>query len=214
MRCASSILTIVLAAASSSADEVTYTRPIDAPLAIGAPLSVSLPRFDIAGATLTGVQLTFHLGPSAHVLIENRMDHAGTFAGSFRAAAEFAAPGGAAAESDQFIILLDPIMLAADDGQTWTGPDCLNLGRLIVERDLFASAGDLAPYIGTGLFDSQVRVTSMLVQGTTGMEFEYDLSAHHLSGEASVTYTYVPVPGAILAMGVGLALLPRRRRVR
>ncbi|CAG0967231.1 hypothetical protein PHYC_01050 [Phycisphaerales bacterium] len=213
MRCWLFIAVSLFGSAYSTADVVTYTRPFDEPLTIGGPLNVALPRFDIPGATLTGVQLTVHLGPSAHVLIENRMSQEGTFAGSFRGVARFSAPGGAQAQSDQFLQLLDPVLLAADDGVNWTGPDCLNLGRVILERDLTAEPGEISPFVGVGDFDARVEVTAMFVECTTGMVFESDISVHRISGQASVSYTYVP--GAWTAAGLaGLAFTPRPRRVR
>lgn len=195
----------------AGAEVVSYTQPFDGPLTVGAPFSVSLPRFEIAGATLTGVELSFHVGPSAHVLVENRTSRPGTFAGAFRAEAGFVAPGGAAASSDQFFILFDPIMLEADDGVNWTGSDCANYGRLLLENDLASGVVDAAPYIGSGLFESRVLVSSMVIECSTGLQIESDISQHHLSGEARVTYTYIPAPPSALLL---LALVAQRRRVR
>lgn len=200
----------------ATADIVSYEADID-PTNVGSGSVVSLPQFDPALGTLTGVELYLEAEAfSGTIIWDNESDTITHVSLGIGATVTADAP-----ESLTIIVVplqegeADvPIDNEPNDGDAdFAGTDTLIVTGNTGSDSDSASPSTLGAYIGTETFDVTISSVLETTTSTSGGDGECQTTAGQYDGKVTVEYTYVPEPATLSLIGAGLgALLLRRKR--
>jgi len=212
---------LLLTSLKASASSVIYTGSIS-PSTLGNAVTTTLEQFNSALGTLTGVQVTldFTATPYATVFTFGPPQ---TFTSSDWASTTYPTsppnPWTISLGSDSWSLTQPTVTTGTiyGTGQTVpTYPGVLTLlGGTSASADLTAASGlDFASYTGSGVLVFGTSGTGTYTGSGTGLFFG---GGADLSGTASVTYTYAPVPepaslGLAGLGGLSLMLFRRQRK--
>jgi len=195
------------------ADTISYNAAIPT-TNTGSGRVVSLPQFDPALGTLTGVQLYLDADAFAGSIVWD--NESGTVTYVFLGIGATVT----ATAPDALTMIAIPLQegegnVAADnDGDPdYAGADSLSVTGGTGSDSDDANPTVFTPYIGAGMFDVIISSVVKTYSGTTGGTGVTNSTPGQYDGLVSVTYTYVPEPTTmgLLACG-GLAILSRRKR--
>lgn len=195
----------------SALQEIVQEREVTVPLVAGEAF-FNFDQFDDLGGTRTleEVVLSFDVVMNADVTAENEAPTAAEFFELlFDGDVEVLLDGFNISDtaSDAF-----GASLAESDGVESSGPDFVDFG--VVTLSLAASdsrTSNLDEYLGSGNIDGVLMsVGEFNFSGTTGATISVE--EFELLGSVSLTYRYVPAPGAAALLGFGGIAAARRRR--
>jgi uncharacterized protein (TIGR03382 family) len=194
-----------------SLQEIVQEREVSVPLVAGEAF-FNFDQFDDLGGTRTleEVELSFDVVMNADVTAENEAPTAAEFF-------ELLFDGDVEVLLDGFNISnmssdAFGATLAESDGTEGAGPDFVDYGTLTLGLSTSDSrTTNLSEYRGNGNVDGILTsVGEFNFSGTTGATITVE--EFELLGSVSLTYRYVPAPGAAALLGLsGLATLRRRR---
>ena len=178
--------------------------------------TVNLSQFDPSLGTLTGVELELNATEQADVTAENDSVSSGSMSVNLSGNVQGKGPGAIA----PIVTLImgtsaGPVSVSGTDGVPGSGPDFHDFGSLSdTESDSSSTASNLATYTGLGTVGFQITGSGgFSVSGVSDSTIHVtDFGA---SGDATVIYTYIPVPepsSIVLAAFGFLGIAAWRRR--
>ena len=179
--------------------------------------TVNLSQFDPSLGTLISVELFLSGTEQADVTAENDGVSGGSMSANLSGSLQGKGPGAIA----PIVTLLmstsgGPVSVAGTDGTPGSGPDFHDFGTLSdSQSDSTSTTSNLPTYTGLGTVAFQISGSGgFSVSGVSDSTIH--VTNFGASGEASVVYTYTPVPEpasiVLAAVGLlGIAALRRRR---